>query len=75
MSRLAKSSHVVLREGAENLRKYGGPSYAADRLTILSEIARQNQREAVRLMAAVYNCLPEEADLLGEGEPVEGIRP
>lgn len=75
MSRLAKSSHVVLREGAANLRKFGGPSYAADRMLVLAEIAEQNRRDASRLMAAVYRCLPEEADLLGEGEPVEGIRP
>jgi len=66
VSRLAKSSHVVLREGAANLRKFGGPSYASDRMDILADIARENQREAVRLMASLYRCLPEESELLGD---------
>ncbi len=69
MSRLAKSSHVVLREGAANLRKFGGPSYASDRMDVLAEIARENQREAVRLMASLYRCLPDESAALGDGEP------
>lgn len=75
MSRLAKSSHVVLREGAANLRKYGGPSYAADRMEILAEVAETNRRDAMRLLSVVYRGLAEESALLGEGEPVEGIRP
>lgn len=75
MTRLAKSSHVVLREGAANLRKFGGPSYAADRMDILAEVAEENRRDATRLLAAVYRGLAEESALLGDGEPVEGIRP
>jgi len=66
VSRLAKSSHVVLREGSENLRKFGGPSYAADRMAILAEIARDNQREAKRLISSLYRCLPDEAAVLGD---------
>jgi hypothetical protein len=74
MSRLAKSSHVVLREASELLASYGAPRYVTDRMAVLADIARENREEAARLIASVYNCLPEESDLLGDGEPIEGVR-
>ena len=69
MSRLAKSSHVVLREGSENLRRCGAPAYVVDRMAILAEVSRDNRAEGDRLVASIYNCLPDESAALGDGEP------
>lgn len=74
MSRLAKSSHVVLREASQLLASYGAPRYVTDRMAILAEVARENQEEAGRLIKAVYNGVAEEAALLGDGNPIEGVR-
>lgn len=74
MTRLAKSSHVVLREASDLLRSYGAPGYVVDRMAILAQVSKENREEGDRLVASVYNCLREEVGLLGEGEPVEGIR-
>lgn len=74
MTRLAKSTHVVLREGAANLRNHGAPVYMVDRMAILSEVAEQNRRDAQRLISAVLDGLPEEVALLGNGDPIPGVR-
>jgi hypothetical protein len=75
VNRLAKSSHVVLREASQLLASYGAPRYLTDRMAILAEVSRENREEASRLIKAVYNGIEEEAALLGEGNPIEGIRP
>lgn len=72
--RLAKSTHVVLREGAADLRAYGAPAYVVDRMAILAEVSRQNRADGDRLVRALYNGLAEESDLFGNGNPVEGVR-
>ena len=74
MSRLAKSSHVVLREASQLLASYGAPRYLTDRMAILAEVARENQEDAARLIKAVYNGVAEEAALLGDGNPIGGVR-
>ena len=73
-SRLAKSSHVVLREASDLLRTYGAPRYVVDRMAILAEVSKENRAEGARLVASVYRCVAEEAELLGDGDPVEGVR-
>jgi len=65
MSRLAKSSAVVLIEGAVNMKRHGGPDYVVDRLAVLASIALENRTEAHRLIKSLYACLPEETDALG----------
>jgi hypothetical protein len=74
MSRLAKSSHVVLREASGLMASYGAPRYVVDRMAILAEVARQNREDAGRLIKSVYNCVAEESALLGDGNPIEGVR-
>jgi hypothetical protein len=56
------------------MRKYSGPSYVAERLSILSEIARDNSSEARRLCKVIHGGVTEEFELLGNGEPIEGVR-
>ncbi len=75
MSRLAKSSHVVLREGASNLGKHGAPRYMVDRMAILAEVARDNREDASRLIQSLYRGLAAESEVLGDSAPnAEGAR-
>ena len=74
MTRLAKSSHVVLREASVLLRSYGAPAYVCDRMAILAEVSKENRAEGDRLVASVYNSMAEETALLGDGDPIEGAR-
>ncbi|MFA6287143.1 MAG: hypothetical protein WC661_07115 [Opitutaceae bacterium] len=55
-------THFVLLRGSDCLRDAGAPAYVVDRMATLAAVARQNKRDAVRLMAAVYGCLPDEPD-------------
>lgn len=72
MSQLAKSSHVVLREGAANLKAHGAPAYVVDRMAVLAEIQHDNQTEGARLVRVIYGGLAGEAEALGYGESEGG---
>lgn len=69
MTRLAKSTPVVLIEGAVNMKRHGGPDYIVDRLAVLASIAVENRSEARRLVASLYAGLSDESDAFGDNQP------
>lgn len=61
--RLAKSNHVVLAEGAANMRRFGAPARIADRLDALAKLSKERPKEYHRVGQAVLAGLLTEAEL------------
>lgn len=59
-TRLAKSNHVVLAEGAANMRRLGGPIHLADRMDQLAKLAKERPDEYRRHGLFILSKLPEE---------------